>query len=49
MSFGPSHTPDVIKNLMIANGLVYIAQLAGPSLGIPVTQLGVVQPLCRLE
>lgn len=45
MSFGPSKTPDIIKNLMIANGLVYIAQLAGPRmLGLDVTDLGVVQP-----
>jgi len=45
MSFGPPQTPDIIKNLMIANGLVYIAQLAGPRLlGLDVTGLGVVQP-----
>jgi len=45
MSFGPPQTPEVIKNLMIANGLVYIAQLAGPRvLGLDVTGLGVVQP-----
>ena len=44
MSFGPPQTPEVIKNLMIANGLVYIAQLMGPSLGFNVTAFGVVQP-----
>ncbi len=44
MSFGPPQTPDIIKNLMIANGLVFIAQMAGPSIGVNVTELGVVQP-----
>ena len=44
MSFGPPQTPDIIKNLMIANGLVYIAQLMGPSIGFNVTSFGVVQP-----
>lgn len=44
MGFGSSNMPNVIKNLMIANGLVFIAQLAGPSIGLSVTQLGVVQP-----
>ena len=44
MSFGPPTTPAIIKNLMIANGVVFIAQLAGPSIGFDVTGLGVVQP-----
>jgi len=44
MSFGPPQTPAIIKNLMIANGVVYIAQLAGPKIGFDVTGFGVVQP-----
>ena len=44
MSFGPPQTPEIVKNLMIANGLVYIAQLAGPKIGFDVTGFGVVQP-----
>ncbi len=45
MSFGPPQTPEIIKNLMIANGIVFIAQLAGPRLlGFDVTSFGVVQP-----
>lgn len=45
MSFGPPQTPEIIKNLMIANGVVFIAQLAGPGLlGLNVTGLGVVSP-----
>jgi membrane associated rhomboid family serine protease len=43
ISFGPPQTPDIIKNLMIANGLVFIAQLLGPSIGFDVTGFGVVQ------
>ncbi len=44
-SFGPPQTPEIIKNLMIANGVVYIAQLLGPRvLGFDVTSFGVVQP-----
>jgi len=30
MSFGPPQTPEIIKNLMIANLVVFIAQVAGP-------------------
>jgi len=44
ISFGPPQTPEIIKNLMIANGLVYIAQLMGPRIGFDVTSFGVVQP-----
>ncbi len=44
ISFGPPQTPAIIKNLMIANGVVFIAQLAGPSFGFDVTSWGVVQP-----
>jgi membrane associated rhomboid family serine protease len=44
MSFGPPQTPEVIKNLMIANGVVFIAQLAGPMFGFDVTKFGVVIP-----
>lgn len=44
MSFGPSQTPDIIKNLMIANGVVYVGQLARPYIGFDVTGFGVVQP-----
>lgn len=44
MSFGPAQTPEVIKNLMIANGVVFIAQLIGPGMGFDVTSWGVVSP-----
>jgi membrane associated rhomboid family serine protease len=44
MSFGPPQVPPIIKNLMIANGLVFIAQFVGPSIGFDVTRFGVVQP-----
>ena len=44
MSFGPTQTPEIIKNLMIANGVVYVAQLLGPRFGFDVTSFGVVQP-----
>jgi membrane associated rhomboid family serine protease len=44
MSFGPPATPPIIKNLLIANGVVFIAQLMGPSIGFDVTSFGVVQP-----
>ena len=44
MSFGPPETPEIIKNLMIANGVVFIAQLIGPGMGLNVTDLGVVSP-----
>ncbi len=45
LSFGPPHTPEIIKNLMIANGVVFILQLIGPSLiGLSVTGIGVVSP-----
>ena len=40
MSFGPPVTPQIIKTLMIVNGVVYLAQFAIPM----VTQLGVVSP-----
>lgn len=43
-SFGPPQTPEIIKNLLIANGVVFIAQLIGPRLGFDVTGFGVVQP-----
>lgn len=43
-SFGPPQTPEIIKNLLIANGLVFIAQLIGPRIGFDVTAFGVVQP-----
>lgn len=50
MSFGPPTTPEIIKNLMIANGVVFIAQLVGPSLlGFDVTRFGVVQPAAVWE
>ncbi len=38
--FGPPVTPQVIKTLLIANGVVYIAQV----LVMEVTPLGVVSP-----
>lgn len=38
--FGPGSTPKIIKNLLIANGVVYIAQLLAPI----VTDLGTVSP-----
>lgn len=45
MSFGPPQTPEIIKNLMIANLVVYIAQIAGPRFfGLDVTSLGTVVP-----
>lgn len=44
MGFGPPHTPDIIKNLMIANGVVFIAQLLTLNSGFSVTEFGVVQP-----
>lgn len=45
MSFGPPQTPEIIKNLIIANGVVFIAQILGPRLlGFDVTNFGVVQP-----
>jgi len=40
MSFGPAETPQIIKNVMIANGVVFIAQWASPV----VNQYGVVSP-----
>jgi len=44
MGFGPTGTPQIIKNLVIANGLVFILQLAtGGSNGI-VSRLGTVSP-----
>lgn len=43
-SFGPPQTPEIIKNLLIANGVVFIAQLIGPRVGFDVTNFGVVQP-----
>lgn len=43
-SFGPPVTPEIIKNLLIANGVVFIAQLIGPSIGFDVTRYGWVQP-----
>lgn len=43
-SFGPPQTPEIIKNLLIANGVVFIAQLIGPRFGFDVTSFGVVQP-----
>jgi membrane associated rhomboid family serine protease len=45
MSFGPPQTPEIIKNLLIANGVVFIAQLIGPQMGFDVTDFGVVQPM----
>jgi len=41
LGFGPPVTPDIIKTLLIANGLVFIAQIATGGL---VTSLGVVVP-----
>lgn len=43
-SFGPPVTPEIIKNLLIANGVVFIAQLLGSRMGFDVTSFGVVQP-----
>lgn len=44
-SFGPPQTPEIIKNLLIANGVVFIAQLIGQkSGGDLVSHLGVVTP-----
>jgi membrane associated rhomboid family serine protease len=40
MSFGPPVTPQIIKNLMIANAAVFLAQVVIP----PVSALGVVIP-----
>ena len=45
MSFGPPQTPEIIKNLMIANGVVFIAQVAGPRFfGFDVSGFGMVSP-----
>ena len=45
MSFGPPHTPEVIKNLMIANLVVFIAQIAGPRFfGFDISRLFTVSP-----
>lgn len=49
MSFGPPQTPDIIKNLMIANGLVFIAQLLAPRMGFNLTHFGAVQPYAVWE
>ena len=38
--FGPPSTPQIVKNLMIANGVVFILQLISPT----VTALGTVSP-----
>ena len=43
MGFGPPVTPDIIKNLIIANCVVFIAQHLTRSSGL-VTDLGVVSP-----
>ncbi len=40
MGFGPPATPRIIKNLMIVNAVVYVAQYASPI----VTQLGAITP-----
>jgi len=40
--FGPPATPQIVKNLLIANGVVYLAQVMVP--GDVVTRLGVVSP-----
>jgi membrane associated rhomboid family serine protease len=40
MGFGPPVTPDIIKNLIIANGVVFIGQILSDA----VTELGVVSP-----
>ena len=45
MSFGPPQTPEIIKNLMIANLVVFIVQIAGPRFfGIDVSYYGTVVP-----
>ena len=31
LGFGPPFTPPIIKNLLIANGIVFVIQLAIPS------------------
>jgi membrane associated rhomboid family serine protease len=41
MGFGPPTTPQVIKNLMIANGVVFLLQLLLPA----VTHFGAVSPI----
>jgi membrane associated rhomboid family serine protease len=43
MGFGPPVTPSVVKNIIIANAVVYLAQMATQSTGI-VSNLGVVSP-----
>jgi len=40
MGFGPPTTPQIIKNLLIANGVVFILQMVSPN----VTQFGTVSP-----
>ena len=49
MGFGPPVTPDIIKTLLIANGLVFIAQMVTGGPGGFVTNLGVVAPAAVWE
>lgn len=44
MGFGPPVTPDIVKNLIIANGVVFIAQHVTGGLSGVVDQWGVVSP-----
>lgn len=44
MGFGPAVTPDVVKQLMIANAAVFVAQILASGWGFPLTDLGAVRP-----
>ncbi|MBW2426537.1 MAG: rhomboid family intramembrane serine protease [Deltaproteobacteria bacterium] len=44
LSFGPPQTPEIVKNLMIANGVVFILQILTLNSAFNVTAFGVVQP-----
>lgn len=44
MSFGPGVTPPVVKQLMIANAAVFVAQILSDGWGIPLTELGAIRP-----
>lgn len=41
LGFGPAFTPPIVKNLLIANGVVFLAQLLSPGL----TGYGAVSPI----
>jgi membrane associated rhomboid family serine protease len=44
MSFGPPITPTVVKQLMIANAVVYVAQVMSEGWGLSISHVGAVVP-----